>query len=123
MIIRRIASPSASPDIRVVANEMNVSVMIVDGVRAVGIANMDNVGDYWWLARLNVQPGYRNIGYGRLLADKLKELRGDLPIVVCPGGYDLTSKEQHHFYSRCGFVEKGDHMVYPDVELEHLMSR
>jgi len=54
--------------LNVVATKTNVSVMIVDGVKCVGIADMYFVDDHWWLARLNVHRDYRQNGYGKRTA-------------------------------------------------------
>lgn len=108
------------PAIQVVDTDQYVSVMLVNGVFPAGVANMDYLPEdgFWWLARINIKLKYRGQGYGRKLIEALKEKRNGKPIVVCPGGYDISQEEQHQFYRRCGFVEKDGYMVYPDVDVE-----
>ena len=97
--------------IRVIANDSNVSAMVIDGNMCAAIAEMDMTKDddeYWWLARLNVKPKYQKKGYGRLLVQKLKENARGIKILVAPGGYGTDPEVQFAFYRACGFVDQED---------------
>jgi len=88
---------------RVTAYGACVTVSVNDGVLPIATADMDRMGDKWWLARLVVKKPHRGKGIGRELVAKLKENAGGFPIEVMPGGYDLTKEEQFAFYEKCGF--------------------
>lgn len=92
--------------LKISKTKTTVSVYMVDEKSPVSIAvaDMDNMGDKWWLARLFVNINYRNQGLGRKLINALKENADNIPIEVMPGGYDITKKEQFAFYKKCGFI-------------------
>jgi GNAT superfamily N-acetyltransferase len=94
--------------LQVVATDDVVSVSVVDGSFPVACADMDFMGDYWWLSRLKVKPNFQRQGWGRkLIAEIAKHAKG-VPIVVSPGGYPETPMEiKVSFYEACGFVDIG----------------
>jgi len=93
-------------EIEVYSFEEYVSVTVVDGCRPIACANMDLIGDFWYLCRLKVNPENKRQGWGTKMIEKLKEEAGGLPIVVQPGGYAETSMEiKNAFYHSCGFKD------------------
>ena len=95
---------------RIVDVERNFSVTFVEKYFPIATAGMDlmigeNGKEYWWLARVVVRKEHRMKGLGRKLLDELKKKAKGIKIVVCPGGYDITQKEQFTFYRKMGFVE------------------
>jgi GNAT superfamily N-acetyltransferase len=100
---------------RVVDSGLNVSISAWVREESAGCVDADlmvstDAPPYWWLARCKVYLKHRRKGVGRqmlgLLAQTVKG-RG-FPVVVAPGGYDITQKEQRAFYRACGFVDQAD---------------
>ena len=94
----------------IVDTDANVSVSFADGPFGIATAAMDFMefesGEkYWWLARVIVKKPYRRQGLGRKLLEELQSRAKGIKIVVCPGGYDISQKEQFAFYRAMGFVE------------------
>ena len=104
---------------KIVNSGKNVCVMVVDKLRAIAIANMDFMGDHWWLARLKVDKSYRKNGLGRQLVNHLKDNSKGYSILVAPGGYfELTKEEQFSFYERCGFVKQTEDTLLLEGEIK-----
>lgn len=76
-----------------------------NGLRAT--ASADNMGSYWWVGRVLVEPvDRRSGGHGsRLLQMLIQEVvkQGGTEIHVAPGGYNADPKKQFAFYCRHGF--------------------
>jgi len=104
---------------KIVNSGKNVCVMVVDKLRAIAIANMDFMGDHWWLARLKVDKLYRKNGLGRQLVNHLKDNSKGYSILVAPSGYfELTKEEQFSFYERCGFVKQTEDTLLLEGEIK-----
>jgi GNAT superfamily N-acetyltransferase len=86
----------------------HVSVSMKDGMLSVACAEMDDMGEYWWIARVFVREKFRRKGFGSRVVRELQERAGDKPIVVCPGGYGTPYKVHDAFYKSCGFRETED---------------
>lgn len=86
----------------------SIIVMLNDQSKPIGCADMDFMEKWWWLSRIKVYPEYRKRGYGIWLIETLKARANRIPILVEPGGYDLTREEQWAFYEACGFVDQKD---------------
>jgi len=101
--------------IQVSETDFCVNCSLVDGNFPAGAADMDymedDTGKFWWLARVVVKKKYRGCGYGRKMIEELKARTNGLPIVVCPGGYDITREEQDAFYMKCGFARQDKHTL------------
>jgi GNAT superfamily N-acetyltransferase len=60
----------------------------------------------WWVSRVFVHKDYRRQGVGTELVNKIKKaIPKNCRLMVCPGGYDMTLKDQKAFYSSLGFVD------------------
>ena len=104
---------------KVVNSGNNVCVMVVEKSQVIAIANMDFMGDHWWLARLMVKKPYRNNGLGRQLVNHLKENSKGYSILVAPGGYfELTKEEQFSFYEHCGFTKQTEDTLLLEGEIK-----
>jgi predicted N-acetyltransferase YhbS len=107
---------------RVMPSDQNVSVsaMMEDEWAGCLDATLIESGadqPYWWLARVKVNPKYRRKGIGRQMIGLLVETVKDkgYPIVVAPGGYDLSPKAQQAFYRACGFKIQRDRTMRLEV--------
>jgi len=89
----------------------HVSIMVIENEMCIATAGMDFMTDSWWLARVMVKHPHRKKGIGRRMVALLKENNNGYPIIVYPGGYDLTKEEQFAFYEQCGFVRKTEHSL------------
>lgn len=110
------------PRLHVNDGSTTASAMYVDKSRSIAIAEMnlmsaldfglEDLGSYvWWICRVKVEPKYRRRGYGRALVEELSKIQRGHPMIVTPGGYDMTQEEQDAFYTACGFTRRGEFMV------------
>jgi len=97
--------------LKVTDTDEYVSVSLMDGCVLAGSAEMDLMGDNWWLSRIVLKHKYRRQGYGTKIINELKRYTSGLKIVVMPGGYDLTKDEQIAFYKSCGFQTIDEHTL------------
>jgi GNAT superfamily N-acetyltransferase len=77
-----------------------------------GVAEASDMGDYWYVNRVLVQPpDQRGSGIGQQLVKRLlNEIRllGGRKVIVTPGGYGSNTTQQINFYKKCGFTEDKD---------------
>ncbi len=97
-------------------DERDVSVMAQLGEMSPGAASMNpfagedsltklKLDAVWWINRVVVRPEHRRMGIGTKLVKHLLVHCEGLPVIVAPGGYDITTKEQIAFYKSLGFVD------------------
>ena len=103
--IRRTRTNNWLGYMKVWTNDESVSVVIEAGILPIACAEMDDMGDHWWVARVLVNLAHRRKGYGGLVVNALKEYSKGKPIMVHPGGYGMDYEDQKSFYESCGFVE------------------
>jgi GNAT superfamily N-acetyltransferase len=72
------------------------------GVESLAKLNLDSV---WWINRVVVRPEHRRMGIGTKLIKHLLVHADGLSVIVAPGGYDITTKEQIAFYKSLDFVD------------------
>lgn len=89
--------------VQVYKDEAIVTVSMVVKGEVIANAEMDWLGDKWWLSRVLVKESFRRRGLGRKLIEKLKGCSRGKLIEVMPGGYNMKREDQFNFYERCGF--------------------
>ena len=91
---------------RLTETPVSISVLHHEGpTRAV--ASADNMGDFWWISRVLVEPrSQRGQGVGSEMLQLIQQAvvrQGCTELRVCPGGYDNDTERQFRFYQKLGF--------------------
>lgn len=96
-------------------DEVVTASIILKG-EMIATADMDLMGNKWWLSRLFVKENFRRRGLGRKLLASLKRNSRGILIEVMPGGYNMDKADQIRFYERCGFKKFDENiLIWQDI--------